>query len=901
MKTVIYELGQESHVILESESNFNNSIFSEVYIKAESILDDYIRLTTQNNNENQNAKIDTPNNIVAFIGERGSGKTSCMMSMRKKIEKNNDRKKIEENEKAHYKNYNYLLLDLIDPSFFDEKVNILELVLANMFKEYKNSECKADVEKTEIIKCFSKVKNNIDRIVGKDEEGFDELNDLVVKASMVSLKENMRELVQKLLDIRYKIQPKEKKSYLLITIDDLDLNTTHAYTMIEQIRKYLILDNIIIFMAVKLDQLGVIIKSHYTRVFKDISYISDDEISEMADRYLSKLIPLNHRAYLPVLDLVGNDKIKIKNYDKKDIHTDSNDYIKEKVLSLIFKGTRFLFYNTEFNSSPIIPNNLRELLNLIKMLVEMDPIKNKVQNNLVDDNSKRNLNYNKAIFLNYFFQSWAPNNLEDDALNILEKLKVNNNVAHINKYVVLSLKKKYDIYLKELSKELGYILNENCVDYNISLGDVMLLIKTLNNRVANPKDSLFFFAIKSYYSILLYKYYDEITEDKEPEEPSLNRLYKREALHHIDSYHKLVGGSYINSIGNPGLPDRVNQTSRSCFTINGKLFRELLNNILYFKGRPEMTFEHNSITYRVSMRSAIVLTEFITLCIDTFHDRNAENYRLKPDVYYDINFSERQENIRFNLTSFFYNIIDYKKTIDRFGIDGLSDYIMENEDSIYQHIWEDVFIPRYGLKDIQSEKEREKKWKSWTCLRNIEILDDILENIVDGIPRLNKTEIDLYGDFFINIGTKNNNFLSSSIAKRDRKRDYYIYTYDVDDQHHYQISFGYATVIGEKLKEILKNEPFPLLDGEIGINILFNNILIPEDKKDKKKASNEELQIKRLKEAKINKTETIRRLIDEQYPNRFKKDELLDNYPDGERMTKKEAEEIINKIFRVDG
>lgn len=48
----------------------------------------------------------------------------------------------------------------------------------------------------------------------------------------------------------------EKNAILLVPVDDIDLHSKAATDMVEQIRKYLVLPNVVVLMAVKMSQLS---------------------------------------------------------------------------------------------------------------------------------------------------------------------------------------------------------------------------------------------------------------------------------------------------------------------------------------------------------------------------------------------------------------------------------------------------------------------------------------------------------------------------------------------------------------------------------------------------------------------------------------------------------------------
>lgn len=85
---------------------------------------------------------------------------------------------------------------------------------------------------------------------------------------------------------------------LLLRIDDIDLNAGKAAEMLEYIRKYFVQPNILILVALKMEQVNLVLK----KIFKsnyDSSQPNNVGLDLMVERYLTKLIPHNQRIYMP--------------------------------------------------------------------------------------------------------------------------------------------------------------------------------------------------------------------------------------------------------------------------------------------------------------------------------------------------------------------------------------------------------------------------------------------------------------------------------------------------------------------------------------------------------------------------------------------------------------------------
>ncbi|MGL5731816.1 MAG: hypothetical protein ACRCX5_11940, partial [Bacteroidales bacterium] len=225
----VIRLGQENApVLIDLQKENEKSLFSSVYKEAYHKIEEYINAVKErenlydNNKNNPLYRNENYNNIFAFCGERGSGKTSCMQTVAYNINfKLKDKDKFE-------------ILDVIDPSFFDSTHNILELVISQLFKEFAkkleqhsshcNNQESLQNKKRGLIKQFQIVKENITNLEAKcdPDETIESLDKL--SASM-DLGKSIFELVDKYLEFC------DNSGFLVIQIDDIDLNTEHAYKM----------------------------------------------------------------------------------------------------------------------------------------------------------------------------------------------------------------------------------------------------------------------------------------------------------------------------------------------------------------------------------------------------------------------------------------------------------------------------------------------------------------------------------------------------------------------------------------------------------------------------------------------------------------------------------------------
>ena len=133
-----------------------------------------------------------------------------------------------------------------------------------------------------------------------------------------NIKNNLLDLITKFLKFV------NEKDYLVIQIDDTDLNVENAYYISEDIRKFFMIPNVIVLMATKPEILTKAIEQEY---IKNFSFLINEnkesyhEYYKMASKYLQKLIPGTRRIMLPEISL----KNGMEDYDYKLKYVRAND------------------------------------------------------------------------------------------------------------------------------------------------------------------------------------------------------------------------------------------------------------------------------------------------------------------------------------------------------------------------------------------------------------------------------------------------------------------------------------------------------------------------------------------------------------------------------------------------
>lgn len=697
-RKVIFRRGDENRMVLEKDS-FRDSLFQEQYLDA---MDSFISVCrTMDVDANDVA------NIISFCGDRGEGKSSCMSTAREilidsKVFKNVNRV-LNEHEKQYEKYANELTqypicaLQVIDPSFFDNTHNIVDLVIGQLFQEafreedsQINTKTEYQNERYKLVGLFNRVKDSMSLLEQNRREILDNIEALDRLGGSMQLRDDISELFEAYLNYRNLRDGKGYKK-ILICIDDLDLNVTGGYPMLEQIRKYLSNPHCVILIALKIEQMIKVVQNAlYQKGGLIDSILSVEECRDMAEKYITKMFPTEHRVQMPKVEDIINYKLELYyDYKSKDSQTKTPskrwDSIKDAIVSEIFLKTRYLFYNRENELNSIIPRNLRSLRHLLAILLRMDMF---VKGSQL---SKEN----QIAFKKYFFDEWT-NALSEEHKKIVHDILNYNDVSTKNLFVLTSLINASN------ETELYEWYSSKVKAYNVSVGDVLYAIQYLQETGhADLHDLLFF--IQSYYSMCLYDYYDELIGEV-PDADIRDAFYEYQKFEwdgdyivtkenrtdrHVEIYalderyrgisklQQFVGGSYYTY--EPGelmamesVDIRDAYTSKILFSYMPRDYRELDARTIfnYMREHVRRNLGRGDILLNNSKLLEFQLCEFLALTtkmVQTAEEYRNGNYRYRDYPYYLSSFKFGNTILVFDVMAIFTNVINLRYAYDRFN------------------------------------------------------------------------------------------------------------------------------------------------------------------------------------------------------------------------------------------
>lgn len=595
-----------------------SSFFMDEYKEAIRMVNAIIALCDSKKEEEKrngsaNKESESINNRILFVGQRGTGKTSAMTSFAKALDK------AELGDKNVFKH-----LPLIDPSNFDNNTNILLTVITMMFSEakkmMKNDKNDEDIIsiREDLLRKFDEVFKSLKAITNSEKPTFT-LEGLNEKSRALQMRSGMHCLVKSYIEFYNRVN-KTHLSHLVLLIDDIDMTVSHVPEMLEQLRKYLDLDNLLILMSANLGQLYNEMREHYSKSFKetlnDRNQALSIDVEDLANKYLLKLFPTSRRIRVEhnvnqllntVLEIeedrpkyyniklseiegtvrnisgredgrfegkLGQNVIMENNPDGKE-HNNAKR-LQNVILSLIWKKTRLLFApkDTKNVLHPIIPTNLRELMQFLDMLTSLKEVsdKNKEGNLRLFGNTEayNNCKDNLGKFKSYILHNWIPNHLSVEEELVFENIPTD--ITEINKHLINAINMIGTNHKKDMmSREVGLdIIERNAENVyidrdiytmvspndpkfvkankisdifnqpsNYSYGDLLLMIDKYETYFESGDDRKFTDAIKVYYSILLFEtmFFDStmVKYEKPNETINLNDL--------VIPIQKLIGGT----------------------------------------------------------------------------------------------------------------------------------------------------------------------------------------------------------------------------------------------------------------------------------------------------------------------------------------------------------------------
>lgn len=471
--TLVINLNEEYKIKIENGNYFNTSIFKDVYHAALKNVEEIVRQSSNGN------YYDDFNNIIAFAGERGKGKSSSMISFRDAlIEKEGDNHKKFFSKESAITNKKFATIEIIDPSLFRGGESLFEIILAQMFQKFQDAiRCQDssvnDDDRRGIIKHFQEVFENL-LIINSNRKDLYKKESIEV-LSRLATSSNLRKCFKELVSI-YLQKFESRKDFLVIAIDDFDLNISDSYNMLEDIRQFLVQSKIILLIACKIEQLREAIELYY-------SSQNIRQIEAKSKRYLDKIIPFSRRIELPDVRNLTQKDFKILENSTTVFEAKNNNF-KINILKLIFDKLELFQPLDQLGQNLAIPETIRQTQNFVNLILAENSVE-KLIKYVVEESGSSDL---KGFIAELEI-------ISDDLFLLVLSKKI---IEMIPSKIGTRILDK--IVLKNTNDETFRAISNALISSRLSIGDINFLLKEYENSIPIDK-------YNTYTAISLLKFY----------------------------------------------------------------------------------------------------------------------------------------------------------------------------------------------------------------------------------------------------------------------------------------------------------------------------------------------------------------------------------------------------------
>lgn len=481
-------------VVCESREQFDKSPFNKVYLRASKLVQESVR--EQESSEETYQVHERPDNIITFIGRRGTGKSSVMKSFMEGLQENS-RWERESKYRIVTNNggaVNFIAVDWIDASMLEKGEDIFETILAKMLGEllqeeekYQNLNVMQEYEMRDLHNSFGsiykKVLNLKKRSESRDYSGESAISTLRELARSNELRMEFEKLIPQYIEVKKKQcggsrQEQYAKTFLVLAIDDVDMNVDFGFEILDKIQRYLKVKGLIVLLAINYEQMKICCEKRFARVFSDytrnLSGEKQDYVTKIAEEYTEKVLPSYMRVYLPSLKKKDYDRerltsleISMRGGDKKTVP------IKKGVFLLAEQKTMVRYDGQGKKRHFMEPDTLRNLNNNCVFYMSMDTVKES------DEDFLEKLDFNIRRSMDDLLFRFAFEHLPDKERKILTRLS-EEDIRRRGEIIVSTLlkevnrkdKNRLDFFVKK-DNEKSALFDSDCRLFGYSYGELM--------------------------------------------------------------------------------------------------------------------------------------------------------------------------------------------------------------------------------------------------------------------------------------------------------------------------------------------------------------------------------------------------------------------------------------------
>lgn len=486
---------QNNIVLVDLKRPLPETVFAQEYRQAAQIVREIIKY----NNSRSNQDINSPGGssgvlrdrsgyqtAIPFIGDRGTGKTSVMCSVLRRLDEYSGGDGSEafylgkENDKAKF-----IVLDMIDTNTLKNTEDVLEIILSRILSyldRYQNRQSFRELYKKmdDLYKDLSQVYWK--KTFAPDEPGIIGLKQLTDSQRSI---ENFRDLVDEFLRCVSEVEHACNGIYLVVALDDIDMyqgtgggKEDNTFYLLNQIYNYMRIPKMIVLMTfnegiLKRSCLAHFRKNYFDKkALEECTYTEKLEIEKLTRQFLTKLFPTQQRVYMPNflrIDFANQPNLYIYPMENGEVmlpfKVEDPIKVKDFMLHLIAYKTCLFFDIAGTKKHFFEPRNLREFGAMFQIIDSMEDIP--------QDEARRDEVYsrNRQILLDYLCNQFAGERLNSEEYMRFEALSMLPLIRQ-NRFLVDDIRQHRMLVASE-EDSLGYLVKSGRDRWKYSYGELL--------------------------------------------------------------------------------------------------------------------------------------------------------------------------------------------------------------------------------------------------------------------------------------------------------------------------------------------------------------------------------------------------------------------------------------------
>lgn len=458
---------QNNIVVTKLERQLKETVFEQEYRQAARVIRDILRRNaeeqkklsfsggpfSQQHPNRLDATYSEFQTAVPFIGDRGSGKSSMMYSVLRRLDNYNhcaedDEPTERKTQRAFWlgeenDTVRFVALDMIDANVMKRTEDLVEIILSRLLALLEELDNSGRYDLRELYRKLSELYKSMHNLYWQDSFRAEEAGIVGLKRLADSQRaiRSFQEFVAQLLQWLGSNVYHQNSVYLVIAVDDLDMyqgskneKEGDKFQLLQQIYDYLRIPGVIVLMTFNENILRQNCLSHFRKLYLGTERYAEetpaeqDQIDSLARQFLFKLFPQERRIYLP--DFQRMDSTGVPNlYVVPVLESENKERplapfaddekevpVKEFMLRLIAYKTGVYFDMTGTKKHFFEPRNLRELGTLFQIIYAMPDV------GTDSEKKAENQAANRRALLQYIYNQFAGSYLNVEEYKSLQSL-----------------------------------------------------------------------------------------------------------------------------------------------------------------------------------------------------------------------------------------------------------------------------------------------------------------------------------------------------------------------------------------------------------------------------------------------------------------------------------------------